>query len=489
VLVASVPLDGATALLAFASDQTEFPREDEQLLINVGINQGAIALQGARLLAAHERAEQALRESHKLLEDESRTVETLRTVGLVLTAELDFVALLQRVTDAATTLTGAQFGAFFYTEINEQDDNLRLPVISGITRERFNTLLAPLDTSVFRPTLHDQAVIRFADITCEPGYAEFADAGPPSHPAPVRSYLAQPVTARGGEVLGGLIFGHADVGVFGEREERLAAGIGAYAAIAIENARLYEAEREARAEAEAAVHTRDEFLAIASHELRTPLAGLTAAVQLMARQRSRGSVDAARFDRLLGHIDGSAKRLSTLLDDLLDVSRLRTGQLQLRAQPTDLSALLHESVEAFRQQTPDRDIVLVTTIKDDLVVVDAERIQQVIGNLLSNAIKYSPAGTPVHVDLGATDDGGILLRVQDGGIGLPAGASDTIFEPFGRAANAHAHNIPGMGLGLYICRQIVQSHGGRIWSDSPGDGQGTTFGVWLPRATGHISQA
>jgi signal transduction histidine kinase len=106
-------------------------------------------------------------------------------------------------------------------------------------------------------------------------------------------------------------------------------------------------------------------------------------------------------------------------------------------------------------------------------------LEQVIDNLLSNAVKYSPAGGEIEVSL-APHSGGIELTVSDQGIGLPVGQAASIFEPFGRAPNAATQQIPGLGLGLSICRQLVESHGGRIWANSAGEDQGATLGVWLP---------
>lgn len=481
IFVAPVPVQDVAARLAFASHEVDFPREDQQLLINVAVNQCAVALQSARLLAARQEAEKALRQTNVRLEEQSRTVETLRNVGLALTSELALPALLQRVTDAATELSGAEFGAFFYNVLNETGEADMLYVISGVSPGHFSSFPIPRNTAIFEPTFRGEGVVRSDDIMRDVRYGHNPPYhGMPSGHLPVRSYLAHPVMARNGEVLGGLFFGHKEVGVFGEREERLAAGIAAHAAIAIENARLYEAEHRARSEAEQAVRARDEFLGIASHELRNPLAGLRAAVQLLLRWRSRGPVDAERLDRFLGEISRAADRLSGLLEDLLDVSRLRTGRLQLRLEMSDLAELVRESIVGCQRQAPEREIHLAGTSEQCQLLVDPDRVQQVIENLVSNAMKYSPEGGLVEVHIAAEPDG-VLLSVKDSGIGLPADSTETIFEPFGRAANAQAKHIPGMGLGLYICRQIVQSHGGRIWAESAGEARGTTVNVWLPR--------
>jgi signal transduction histidine kinase len=117
------------------------------------------------------------------------------------------------------------------------------------------------------------------------------------------------------------------------------------------------------------------------------------------------------------------------------------------------------------------------------VLADPGRLEQVWSNLLDNAVKYSPRGGDIRVRLEATDDDGFEVSVSDSGIGMPAGAEGTIFQPFSRATNATAGQFAGMGLGLYICRKIIERHGGRMWAKSPGENHGTTVRVWLPRYT------
>jgi signal transduction histidine kinase len=118
-------------------------------------------------------------------------------------------------------------------------------------------------------------------------------------------------------------------------------------------------------------------------------------------------------------------------------------------------------------------------VEPQVVDVDPSRLEQVLDNLLSNAVKYSPAGGEICVSVNA-DRGGVYIRVADHGIGLPQGQTEAIFEPFGRASNASQQHIPGLGLGLSICRQLVEAHGGRIWATSEGEQAGTTIGIWLP---------
>ena len=247
-----------------------------------------------------------------------------------------------------------------------------------------------------------------------------------------------------------------------------------------ERERLLEAERVARAEAEAAVRARDTFLSVAAHELKTPVTALKGNAQLLLRQQARGTLDPDRLARALRGIDRATDRLVALTDDLLDVSRIRTGQLPLSREPTDLRILLREAVERAAEGRDDRHLfVLDVPAVLPLVPLDPARIEQVLTNLLNNAIKYAPEGGAVTLTIWETERG-VAVRVRDEGIGFPAGEAETIFAPFGRAANAQAHNIPGMGLGLYICRNIVERHGGRMWAESDGEGQGTAVSFWLP---------
>jgi PAS domain S-box-containing protein len=247
-------------------------------------------------------------------------------------------------------------------------------------------------------------------------------------------------------------------------------------ALAVEQQRL----QAATVAAKEAVQAHDLFLSIAAHELRTPLAALKATAQLMQRQRARGVLDPARLDEHLARLVTAADRLVALTTDLLDVARLRTGQLPLDLAPLDLPTLVSEVVARARTRLNTQH-PLTLTVADGLVPVlaDAARLEQVLTNLLDNAVKYSPAGGAIAVAVRPAG-GGVQISVRDEGIGLLPRSTQVIFEPFGRAANATNHHLPGLGLGLYICRSIVIGHGGQLWAESAGEGQGTTFHLWLP---------
>jgi PAS domain S-box-containing protein len=255
------------------------------------------------------------------------------------------------------------------------------------------------------------------------------------------------------------------------RDLALAQELARRAAIAIDNARLYQ-------DAQDAIRSRDEFLSIAAHELRNPVTVLKGAADLLRRPIPDPNRAAERQERLLEQMAKAANRLVELTDDLLDISRIQLGQLALRRDWLDANALIGDIGERYRERLGSGTRLMLDLPEAPCrIEADAGRLEQVLINLFDNALKYSPHGGCIEVRL-RPDDSGASIAVRDEGIGLPPGAEETIFEPFGRAANTSA--IPGMGLGLFICRNIIEQHGGRIWAESAGEGHGTTISLWLP---------
>jgi signal transduction histidine kinase len=245
------------------------------------------------------------------------------------------------------------------------------------------------------------------------------------------------------------------------------------AALALDNARLYD-------ETQAAVRARDEFLSAAAHELRTPITTVKGYAQMLLRAQIRAGLASDHASQFLQAIDEATERLRVLADDLLDVSHLRLGQMPLHLQPLDLVDLAGRTIRRLEPGLDARyTLILESQWPAAVVHADPNRIEQVLANILNNAVKYSPAGGEIRTVI-ATDGAGIRLSVRDPGIGLPPEAVESIFAPFNRADNAVRDNIPGLGLGLYICDSIVRRHGGRITAESAGEGHGTTFHLWLP---------
>jgi signal transduction histidine kinase len=236
-------------------------------------------------------------------------------------------------------------------------------------------------------------------------------------------------------------------------------------------------EQAARAQAEEALRLRDEFLSVAAHELKTPITSVLASAQLIARQvEKRASLDPARLMDRVRTIDRQAGKLGRLVAQLLDVGRLEAGKLSLEPAETDLVALVEGVAGTLQAQTTKHVLALRAPARIE-TLIDPLRIEQVVTNLLDNAIKFSPGGGTIQVEVSTPDADTVRLAVSDRGIGIPPDRRARIFERFYQA-HGDDHRS-GMGLGLYISRQIVELHGGHIEAEFPPEG-GTRFVVTLP---------
>ncbi len=227
---------------------------------------------------------------------------------------------------------------------------------------------------------------------------------------------------------------------------------------------------------------KDEFIGIAAHELRNPLAILKGFAQTLIIQTARGKgpeLSDWQMEALQG-IDQATLRMVELIDDLLDVTRLQAGRLELHIEPTDIVAMLQRVVTRQQITTEQHTLSILTPLEHLVVQADPRRIEQVLNNLLNNAIKYSPEGGSVEITIDEdTTDQVAVIGVQDHGIGIPAQQQARVFGRFVRADNARTYGIGGTGLGLYLCRELVERHGGRIWFEST-EGQGSDFHITLP---------
>ncbi|HZP81460.1 MAG TPA: PAS domain S-box protein [Chthonomonadaceae bacterium] len=346
------------------------------------------------------------------LREETETLEIIHRLGQQLSAELELEKLVQAATDAATQLTGAQFGAFFYNVVNPAGESYRLYTLSGAPREAFAQFPMPRNTAVFALTFAGKGTVRLDDVTQDPRYGKNAPyyGKPPGH-LPVVSYLAVPVVSRSGEVLGGLFFGHEQPGVFTERHERIVEGLAAQAAIAIDNARLFQAERE-----------RSEQLSIAisevHHRVKNSLQSVGALLEMQIPEGA-GSIPVEAVQDSLSQIKTIA-----LVHDLLardkPIHSVDAAQVL-----TNLGRLLSASMSAGPQQTR----IGVQAEAIEMSTKTATALALAVNELLTNAAKHdntvregglaaSHDADTIQVVL-QRDGDNILVSVQDSGPGFP----------------------------------------------------------------------
>jgi PAS domain S-box-containing protein len=415
----------------------------------------------------------------ELLREQAEALQIINALGRVLSAELDLKKLVQALTDGATSLVGAQFGAFLYNVLDAGGGSYMLYALAGIDRRLFERSPIPR-AALFGATFRGDGIIRMDNVTQDPRVDHTEPhRGMPFGYLPVKSYLAVPVTSRSGEVLGGLFFGHSEPGVFTDGDERVMVGLAAQAAIAIDNARLFDAVQKAREAAEVANRLKDEFLATVSHELRTPLNAVLGWTSLL-----RGTqMDDARREKALETIERNARLQQKIVEDILDVSRIIAGQLRLDKEPMPFRPVVESAIESMRPVAAAKSIGLTVELGDDpaIIIGDSARLQQVVWNLLSNAIKFTPEGGAVRVALDVTESR-VELVIADTGVGIPAAFLPHVFERFrqGDARVTRAHG--GLGLGLAIVRHLTDMHGGSVAAVSAGEGKGSTFIVRLPTA-------
>lgn len=432
------------------------------------------------------------RRVEEALRDETRVLELVNATGRELVARHSLQSTVQAVTDAGTQMIGAKLGAFFYNVTGESGDTFLLYTLSGAPVEAFEKFGHPRATALFGPTFRGEPPIRSDDILRDPRYGQWAPHhGMPQGHLPVRSYLAVPVISRSGEVIGGMFFGHPDPGVFGYRAEKLVTALAAQAAVAIDNARLYEAaqkaaaereqllesERAARGLAERMSSLKDDFLATLSHELRTPLSSILGWVQILRRRADKP--DDVRNG--LDVIERNSRVQNRLIEDLLDMNRIASGKVRLDIQPVQPITFIEAALETLMPAADAKELRIERILDPSAGPVqgDPGRLQQVMGNLLANAIKFTPKGGRIQVMLERVNSH-VEITVSDSGIGIKPEFLPQVFERFRQADGSTTRQFGGLGLGLSIVKSLVELHGGSVRAHSAGEGRGASFHVHLP---------
>jgi signal transduction histidine kinase/CheY-like chemotaxis protein len=428
------------------------------------------------------RIEAALRRREEELRAEVEVVTRLRESAIAFAREHDEARLIQRITDEATELCAARFGAFFINVVGADGEAHQLYGLSGADRQAFLSFPQPRATPIFGSTFRGERVIRSDDIRRDPRFGAWGPQ-PAGHPT-VTSYLAVPVQSRDGQVLGGLFLGHPEPGRFLDRHERAVVALAAHAAVALENARLYaelhrseRGAREARAQAEDASRRKDEFLAILGHELRNPLAPIMTALEIV---RTKGAPES--IARELSILRRQSGHLLRLVDDLMDLSRITRGKVHLQRNPIELAEVIATAVEEATPLIAERGHRFEVTVPRGLVVeVDEGRLVQVFVNLLTNAARYTDNGGNVRIEAHA-DGTRVLASVIDDGRGMDGDTLGHLFEMFAQGRRPIDRAEGGLGIGLTVVRSLIELHGGKVMAYSEGPGAGSQFTIELPRS-------
>jgi PAS domain S-box-containing protein len=463
-------------------------------------------------MSQRKRAEAALAASEAALREESLALDILNKTGRRVAAEHDLDKLVQAVVDAGRELTGAEIAAFFYNRQDENGESYSLYSLSGAPISAFGHFPMPRNTPMFRPTFAGEGVVRSADVTKDPRYGHNAPhrGMPQGHP-PLTSYLAVPVVSRLGEVIGCLFFGHQQPGRFNERSERLALGLSAQAAIAIENARLIQAQQRLnqtleqkvaertraleqemaiRASTEAALRQSQKMEAVGqltggiAHDFNNMLSGVLGGLDIIRRRLASGRID--DLDRFMDAATTSAQRAAALTSRLLAFSRRQS----LDARSVDINALT-QALADLLARTVHENIALeiVPGAGAPHAIVDANQLENAILNLAINARDAMPEGgrLTVSVDMaeldaqGLGDDGDLLagryvvIAVTDTGVGIAPEVMEKIFDPFFTTKPIGQ----GTGLGLSMVYGFARQSGGQVRVHSR-PGQGTSVRLYLP---------
>jgi PAS domain S-box-containing protein len=464
------------------------------------------------------------RAAEEAVREQSRTLETLNRSGAALAAELDLERLVQQVTDAGVELTGAQFGAFFHNVINEAGESYMLYSLSGAHASQFDFGM-PSATAVFHPTFAGEGVLRSDDITADPRYGRNAPHfGLPKGHLPVRSYLAVSVIGRSGEVMGGLFFGHEEAGRFSERHEQLMTGIAAQAAIAMDNARLFQTvqrELASREKAEQELRVLNETLEqrVAAEVARRGQAeeALRQAQKMETLGQLTGGV-AHDFNNLLQIVSGNLEILQRNLPP--DEPRLRRAA-ENAARGAERAAVLTQRLLAFSRRQPlapkpvdanrlvtgmldllhrslGETIAVETRLAPSLWPVEADpnQLENAILNLAVNARDAMDGGGKLIVATGnaqVAEEGGsggavpgdyVTICVADSGCGMDRETVERAFEPFFTTKEVGK----GTGLGLSMVYGFVKQSGGDLAIESE-PGRGTSVTLYLPRREGEGAPA
>lgn len=403
-------------------------------------------------------------------------LQKLAAASLTINSALSTEQMLRTITDTARDIVGAHQAITLYlTEHNPAREPRTLAVGSFSDKyAQWRDRELKLDMIATTLVAQSRSATRLSDAELRE-HPDWHIVRQVDLPPVVGGMLAAPLTGRDGTNLGVIyLCDRVDGESFTHDDEAILVQLAQMGSIAIENT-IYLQEREAN-------RIKDEFLATLSHELRTPLNAILGWTQLLKMEKLQGEVAHG-----LDVIDRNARAQTKLIEDLLDVSRITSGKLRLNLKRSTFGPIVQAAVDAARPAADARQIQLDVHVDDDEIpiLLDPDRIQQVVWNLLTNAVKFTPHNGRVSVHLQRSGPPGaerVMLRVTDTGLGIESKFLPFVFDRFRQADSTSTRSHGGLGIGLTIVRHIVEQHGGTVAADSAGAGRGATFTVDLPAA-------
>ncbi len=458
------------------------PFTDQQIaLLKTFADQAVIAIENVRLFTELQEKNKALTTAHaqvsEALEQQTATSEILRVISQ---SPTDIRPVFRTILEAAARLANTDVASVW---LHEGDGLLRCihAIATGNIEWMIGTLVRA-EESIYRSASSRRGQpAQVADIRTTKPY----EAGDPLYKRTgdemgVRTSLSVPFVA-GGRLLGGFIVNRLEVRPFADEDIALLQTFADQAVIAIENVRLFKELEVANRELLAASQHKSEFLANMSHELRTPLNAIIGFSEVLG-DRMFGELN-EKQEEYLKDINASGNHLLSLINDILDLSKIEAGRMELELTDFHLPTAVENALMLVRERAGRRSIAIHTNIDTRLgqIQADERKVRQVVLNLLSNAIKFTPEGGRIDVSA-VPKDGFVEVSVSDTGIGIAPEDQEKVFEEFRQVGTA-AKKVEGTGLGLTLSRKFVELHGGRIWVKSE-VGVGSTFSFTLPLRRG-----
>jgi signal transduction histidine kinase len=403
----------------------------------------------------------------KMINQLARLVE----ISVTLNSTLQLEPLLEYIMDTAAELLDCEAASILLYD--QEQNQLKFAATTGTSPKELAGITVPLDNSIAGTIFEDNKPIVINDVDQDERHNKDVSERIKHE---VRSLLGVPMAIKDQKV-GVLEAINKNSSVFSYSDTKLLSIIASQAAVAINNARLFQELQDANDQLSETDEMKSRFMAVASHELRTPL-GIIMGYATFLKEEAQGDLSEHANSVLT-----AALELRTMVEDLTNMNLIYTGQRDIRPMPVVLQDIIHVACDEMASDAEAKGHEMIFDLPEESIIVRADqKMKLVFGNVLNNAVRFTPEPGKIIVRLTATEDKA-LVEIQDNGIGIPPDKLTRIFEQFYQIEDHMTRRYGGLGLGLAIARVLVELHDGRIWAVSEGLGKGSTFKIQLPLIT------